>query len=373
MTKENKEMLVLWESNDFKMYYVLKIDISQSGEVKNIYFFNKLFWKEYILNIERFKNDIILNLSSFQIGYFIINNREFLKVYMVTDDINKPVFVGDILKIRNFVQKQKYLRYKVIIMDKYIDKIINMLKKRKINKVARIKLFDGVSLILKKEKLSLVEQWYIFLESLSIGYRYYFSSLYKYPEDIRKVWSNEKLLEKLYGLWILTFPDILMLYIYWWINKERFLKYLDRVLDIKYLIYQLEDKKFYMISQNLIADKTEVKNFLSRCKILKECFNTLWNRRTRYNLYVRLIVISNLYKKWIIPEDKYEVYKKNIENVIKIIKEMDKLEKDKKNEKKKEIKKIKKQIDEFLNSVNVEKWYYYLNEKDSGEFFDRYK
>ena len=132
------------------------------------------------------------------------------------------------------------------------------------------------------------------------------------------------------------------------------------------------------------ANKEAAKEFLekNRWKSLKEIVNnpTNWVPFYLFNLYVREAILKVLKDKWVISEDEYRRYKKEIDKMIRRIEEdwklweaIKKIEKDKEIEKQKQIKEIKKRIDEFLNSVNVEKWYYYLNEKDSGEFFDRYK
>jgi len=224
------------------------------------------------------------------------------------------------------------------------------------NPILLIQLAD--LLINKKEKEMFIlkkvnknsDEYYKFLKNFENIIFYTKRSFFELcsKNEVKQIENIYFVLERFYKQWWLTFPDILKIYIYWWIDKESFLYFLDKILEKKYLINQLRDKRFYRLFQSLVADRKKAVVFINNCHNIEQCLNTSRNSYTRYNLYVRLIVVNNLYKKWIIPEDKYEVYKKNIESIIKILEEMKKLDKEKKKEKQKQIKEIKKRIDEFL-------------------------
>ncbi len=309
---------------------------------------------ERIENIEDNEKNLLdsylFRIALFYVGYYINKKWEVYKIYYKKN--NKIIDVSS-LKNGVILEKLSYL----LIDEHRNDKFI-------------LKKLDNPNI---KE---------IIWKASFYNRRLYI--LYGKVQDIKEIKDlNDKLLE-FYRQWWLTFPDILKFYIDWWITKQQFKEFLDKVIRYAYLVRQFQDERFYRIFQNMDANKEAAKEFLekNRWKSLKEIVNnpTNWVPFYLFNLYVREAILKVLKDKWVISEDEYRRYKKEIDKMIRRIEEdwklweaIKKIEKDKEIEKQKQIKEIKKRIDEFLNSVNVEKWYYYLNEKDSGEFFDRYK
>jgi len=345
--KEIKERLNNNLENN-QIFDIIDVKLNKKWEISEIIIKNRLTNKFYKIDIWNFKDDLLSRGCSFDIWYIIIDNKYFFKVYFKRDNIIIPV--EKVVPVpKDKIGESFYKYYELIEANKNLSKIIQKVRKNVSKDKMSIKIKDDVYLLLEKQNLSLKEKVDILITAeIFMWYRYFLSLLDNFPEDAKDVAKNEKLLEKLYWLGILTFPDIIVLYFVGGLDKKNFIEYLDKVLDKRYLLYQLQEKNFYIIRQNLIADKKLAQNFIKKCKTITRCINSIKVYRTRYNLYVRLIVVNNLYKKWIIPEDKYEVYKKNIESIIKILEEMKKLDKEKKKEKQKQIKEIKKRIDEFL-------------------------
>jgi len=344
----------LYEKNPYntkELWFKITDIKSVDWEIIKIEVKSELENRKYNFNVDNLKNEEVFWMTLFEVWYIVIDNKNFFKVFLKKWKEILPLEKNQIL----FLNKDdKWLLgiYRKILW-KYLPDIIKRLKKA-INENMQIKEVkinidnNSIQVILIKQNLSCKEKVYILLNALFLYYRYYLSLLNEKPEYSKDFWNNKKFLDKLYWIWILTFPDILSIYFYWWFDDKTFISYLDKVLDKRYLLYQLQDERFYDIYQNLIADKELAQEFLKQCKSIKKCLDEMKTSYTRYNLYVRLVVIDKLYKRKIISEGDYERYKKNIFYVIDILREMKKLEEEKRKEEENEVKKIKDSIDEFL-------------------------
>jgi len=314
---EVRESDRVWE-----LYQITNIQVN-NWEIEKVTIKNNLTWKEYILDVKNLENDIFQIKAAFDLGYIIIDNNYFFEVF-----IQEGNNIISIQKLSNLWDKRlntRLFKIYIDIRDNNLLRIIDKLKEilsRTFNKKLnfKLKLKDNTYLIIKRMDISLKVKAEIILKVTFLWDRIYLSLLNYNPDLSKEIWRDKEFLEKLYWTWVLTFPDVVSIYIYWWFSKEVFNYYLRKVLNRDYLFFQINDERFRLLSQNLWADKLRANKFLSGCKTIKECLDTL-NKTylTRYNLYVRLDVIDRLYKEGVISEEDYKIYREDIIDGIKEI------------------------------------------------------